>query len=172
MTLIGGRWRVHDVVIDGVSLVDNYAAQFTRVLRTAAFPQLVERLRAIAGTDSGGMAAIDELDAPTEAVMYFAASRADVSAGMRRELHRVAAQAVNRQDRVVVEGHADGRGDIRSNDVLAEQRAEAIRDHLISEGLNANRIVVVGYGDRRPVCQDQTQTCWALNRRAEVRFAP
>ena len=171
MARTGDRWRVHDVLIDGVSLVENYGAQFARVLRTVGFSELVERLRVIVGTEAVGLAAVDAaVDSPADAVVHFAASRADVSVGARRELDNVAAKAANGHERVVVEGHADGRGDVRSNDSLAERRALAIREYLVMKGVDAGRIVVVTRGDRRPVCRDQAESCWALNRRASVRL--
>jgi outer membrane protein OmpA-like peptidoglycan-associated protein len=171
MDRTGDRWRVHDVAIDGVSLVDNYGAQFARVLRTAAFSELVDRLRVIVGTEAGGLTAI-EADAPAETVIYFAANRADVPAGTHRELEEFAAKATNGQRRVVVEGHADARGDARSNESLAQRRALAIRDYLVTRGVAADRIVVVAQGDRRPVCRDQAERCWDLNRRASIQLIP
>ena len=45
---------------------------------------------------------------------------------------------------------------------LAERRALAIREHLVTRGIGADRIAVVTYGDRRPVCLDQAERCWAL----------
>ncbi len=41
----GDRWRVYDVIIEGVSLVGNYRTQFDRVIRSSSYPQLVERLK-------------------------------------------------------------------------------------------------------------------------------
>ncbi|HXX73629.1 MAG TPA: ABC transporter substrate-binding protein [Nitrospiraceae bacterium] len=40
-----GDWRVYDVVVDGVSLVNNYRGQFTKILRSSGYPDLVEQLR-------------------------------------------------------------------------------------------------------------------------------
>ena len=40
-----GRWRVYDVVVEGVSLVSNYRTQFDKVIRTSSYPELVKRLR-------------------------------------------------------------------------------------------------------------------------------
>jgi phospholipid transport system substrate-binding protein len=42
---IAGDWRVYDVVIDGVSLVNNYRSQFARILRSSSYAGLVEQLR-------------------------------------------------------------------------------------------------------------------------------
>jgi outer membrane protein OmpA-like peptidoglycan-associated protein len=172
MARTGERWQVHDVVIDGVSLVENYRAQFARVLQTAPYSELLERLRAAAGPDAPSLAAT-EADAPAQAVVYFRANRADLTADARRELEKVAPKlAANGSAHVVVEGHADGRGDSRSNEALAARRAQAIREHLVESGVDAGRIAIATYGDRRPVCQDQAESCWAQNRRASVRWTP
>jgi phospholipid transport system substrate-binding protein len=41
----GTQWKVYDVVIEGVSLVNNYRNQFNRVIRTASYEELVKRLK-------------------------------------------------------------------------------------------------------------------------------
>ena len=38
-------WRVYDVVIDGVSLVNNYRGQFTKILSSGTYADLVDQLR-------------------------------------------------------------------------------------------------------------------------------
>jgi phospholipid transport system substrate-binding protein len=40
-----GRWRVYDVVIEGVSLVANYRTQFDRVIRSSSYAELIKRLK-------------------------------------------------------------------------------------------------------------------------------
>jgi phospholipid transport system substrate-binding protein len=40
-----GDWRVYDVVIDGVSLVNNYRGQFSKIIRTSSYADLVEKLK-------------------------------------------------------------------------------------------------------------------------------
>ena len=40
-----GDWRVYDVVVDNVSLVSNYRGQFTKILRTSSFQDLIEAIR-------------------------------------------------------------------------------------------------------------------------------
>ena len=39
------EWRVYDVVVDGVSLVNNYRGQFSKILRNGSYADLVEQLR-------------------------------------------------------------------------------------------------------------------------------
>jgi phospholipid transport system substrate-binding protein len=41
----GSAWRVYDVVVDGVSLVNNYRGQFAKILRTSSYADLVDQLR-------------------------------------------------------------------------------------------------------------------------------
>jgi phospholipid transport system substrate-binding protein len=40
-----GEWRVFDILTDGISLVNNYRQQFQRVLRSASYPELLQKLR-------------------------------------------------------------------------------------------------------------------------------
>jgi phospholipid transport system substrate-binding protein len=41
----GDEWRVYDVVVDGISLVNNYRGQFSKILRSGTFADLVDQLR-------------------------------------------------------------------------------------------------------------------------------
>lgn len=41
----GGDWQVYDVVIDGISLVNNYRGQFAKIIRTSSYADLVDTLR-------------------------------------------------------------------------------------------------------------------------------
>ena len=45
MVLGNGRWLVRDVVIEGVSLIANYRAQFTRIIRTSSYAALITKMR-------------------------------------------------------------------------------------------------------------------------------
>ncbi|HSC55958.1 MAG TPA: ABC transporter substrate-binding protein [Nitrospira sp.] len=41
----GSAWRVYDVVVDGVSLVNNYRGQFSKILRNGSYADLIDQLR-------------------------------------------------------------------------------------------------------------------------------
>ena len=175
MAKSGRTWRIHDVIVDGISLVENYRAQFARVMRTSSYDDLLARMKTIADAEiTQGVAALQRAGAEPEVIVaYFDSSGAELSPGARRGLRKTAAWlSADRASRVVVEGHADQRGDQRLNQVLAERRVSAIRDHLVSLGVARDRIEVVTYGDRRPVCREAAETCWAQNRRAVVRVTP
>jgi outer membrane protein OmpA-like peptidoglycan-associated protein len=172
MTRPDGTWLVHDIVIDDVSLVENYGAQFARVLRTSSYAQLVDRLLTMAGAGEPLMAATTAPTRP-DVVVYFDTGRAELGPAGRRDLESAAAWLVsNRQARGLVEGHSDQRGNALLNQVLAEDRANAIREYLMIRGVDADRLVVVPYGTSRPICREAVDTCWAQNRRAVVRLTP
>jgi len=40
-----GEWRVYDIVVDGISMVSNYRAQFTKIIRTSSYEDLVEKMK-------------------------------------------------------------------------------------------------------------------------------
>jgi len=170
MTRSGKGWLVRDVVIDGVSLVENYRAQFARILRTSSYADLVLRLRTVVGAGTRGPIAAP-LPSFEVIVAYFDTSHAELSPAARRDLDRAATWlATNRHARVLVEGHSDQRGDTRPNQALAERRANSIREHLVTQGVDGDRITTVTYAGQRPVCQEPLETCWVQNRRAVVRM--
>ena len=42
---VNGRWKVYDVLIDGVSFVSTYRSEFNRIIQSSSYDELVERLR-------------------------------------------------------------------------------------------------------------------------------
>ncbi|MGH7392571.1 MAG: ABC transporter substrate-binding protein, partial [Candidatus Rokuibacteriota bacterium] len=54
MRLLGGRWVVSDVAVDGVSLMDNYRAQVRRVVERSSYTGLLSEMRARARAAPGG----------------------------------------------------------------------------------------------------------------------
>ncbi|MBF8257124.1 MAG: putative ABC transporter, auxiliary component, ATP-dependent toluene efflux transporter [Anaerolineales bacterium] len=63
----GDRWKVQDVVVDGVSLVMNYRAQFARVLATYPYADLVARMRTEAPSEPPPAASLAAQSAPSTA---------------------------------------------------------------------------------------------------------
>ena len=57
----GAGWAVRDVAIDGVSVIDNYRAQFSRIIREGSYPTLVERLRDKTGNGLVSFASAENL---------------------------------------------------------------------------------------------------------------
>ena len=74
---------------------------------------------------------------------------------------------------VVVEGHTDSNGGANSNMSLSRSRAEAVGDYLSERlGVAGERISSLGYGETRPVANNETAQGRARNRRIEVRITP
>ncbi len=66
---------------------------------------------------------------------------------------------------VTIEGHADERGTNEYNLALGDRRADSAKDFLVDLGISASRLTTISYGEERPLCMDQTEECWAKNRR-------
>ena len=67
---------------------------------------------------------------------------------------------------VVIEGHCDERGTNEYNLALGEKRAKAAKDYLTSLGVMPARLSIITYGEEKPLCTEQNETCWQKNRRA------
>ena len=71
----------------------------------------------------------------------------------------------NRGSGVIVEGHGDERGSREYNLALGERRALAIRDYLISLGVDAASIQTKSLGEEMPVSMGHDESAWRMNRR-------
>jgi peptidoglycan-associated lipoprotein len=69
---------------------------------------------------------------------------------------------------ITIEGHADERGTNEYNLALGERRASAVRDYLTSLGVANDRARTISYGEERPVCTQNEESCWSQNRRAHM----
>jgi peptidoglycan-associated lipoprotein len=78
----------------------------------------------------------------------------------------------NENQLVLIEGHCDERGTNEYNLALGERRAKAAMNYLVSQGVQANRITIISYGEERPLCSEHTESCWAKNRRAHFLVKP
>ncbi|MFQ5898789.1 MAG: peptidoglycan-associated lipoprotein Pal [Candidatus Methylomirabilia bacterium] len=67
---------------------------------------------------------------------------------------------------ILVEGHADERGTNEYNLALGERRAKSTMNYLLAQGVAADRIIIISYGEERPACTRKSEMCWAKNRRA------
>jgi len=78
----------------------------------------------------------------------------------------------NAENLVLIEGHCDERGTNEYNLALGERRAKATMNYLVSQGVQANRITIISYGEERPSCNEKTDSCWSKNRRARFLVKP
>ena len=69
--------------------------------------------------------------------------------------------------RVRVEGHTDSDGSESGNLDLSQKRAESVRDYFVRQGIAADRLTAVGFGETRPIDTNRTASGKAANRRVE-----
>ncbi len=71
---------------------------------------------------------------------------------------------------VTIEGHTDNVGSPSYNQNLSENRASAVRNYLVDQGVSSSRISAYGYGETRPKASNGTPEGRQLNRRVEIRI--
>ncbi len=68
-----------------------------------------------------------------------------------------------------ISGHTDNAGDDESNLILSKKRAEAVKNYLVSKGIDATRFVINYYGETKPIADNSTTEGRAKNRRVEMK---
>ncbi|MEC9343883.1 MAG: OmpA family protein [Pseudomonadota bacterium] len=71
-----------------------------------------------------------------------------------------------------IDGHTDNTGSPQYNQALSERRAVSVAQYLNSRGVDPRRLLVVGYGQARPIAPNDSESGRAANRRVEIRIAP
>lgn len=70
---------------------------------------------------------------------------------------------------IQLEGHTDYLGPAKQNLELSEKRVLAVKDYLVSKGINKARIKTKAFGGTKPLSKEDTPEAHAANRRVEVR---
>jgi phage tail-like protein len=84
-------------------------------------------------------------------------------------LDNVANFAKNNPDaRITVEGHTDNVGSDASNMTLSQQRADSVKQYLVGQGTDPGQITATGYGETRPIADNNTASGRSQNRRVTV----
>jgi outer membrane protein OmpA-like peptidoglycan-associated protein len=85
------------------------------------------------------------------------------------------AEALKAQDsdkRMIVEGHTDSQGTDRINQPLSLNRADAVRNYLVSRGVESDKISAIGMGSSHPIVDNSNAENRANNRRVEIIIQP
>ena len=73
----------------------------------------------------------------------------------------------NKNTKIEIGGHTDSRGEKELNKQISQDRANSVRDALITLGISADRLTAVGYGEDFPIAKDDENGLSEINRRVE-----
>ena len=103
----------------------------------------------------------------------FASNQSKVNPEAQQSLASITAVLEEyRNTRISIYGHTDDVGEERYNQVLSQRRAQSVADYLVKGGVAAKRIVIIGYGESRPLADNASEEGRARNRRIELLLEP
>jgi peptidoglycan-associated lipoprotein len=76
----------------------------------------------------------------------------------------------NRQFKMLIQGNTDERGSREYNIALGQKRADAVKKALMLMGAREDQVESVSLGEEKPSCVDQSEACWAKNRRGDMLY--
>lgn len=140
------------------TVTDNSGLSVTSVARTE-----------ILNAEFDYCAYFDEFRSEFEQGILFNSGSAALTGDTQKVLNRLA-KFIKKcgQRSVLIKAHTDNVGDETKNQKLSEQRAEAVKKHLIKKGVDANLLQSVGYGSMQPIAPNDTPENKAKNRRVEL----
>lgn len=115
----------------------------------------------------------DILAVTFKADFMFDVNSSVIKPGAYQEIDRVA-QVLNKypQTRIRIEGHTDSTGSEEYNQRLSEQRAEAVKNALITRSVDPARLETIGMGESSPIAGNDTEAGRQINRRVKVVIIP
>jgi len=103
--------------------------------------------------------------------LIFEQGESGITADSYAELNRLVALMDQNQGMVIqLEGHTDFRGSKKLNMNLSEDRVNAVKSYLVSQGVHPRRIKTKAYGGTRPLVKEGSIDAASVNRRVEVRI--
>lgn len=141
------------------------------LLETASFEQpfLLEiALQPITGADEASATAPKPSKPVVLRNVFFETGSAALLPESTNELNRLLALLNDVPTlRIQINGHTDHVGDDASNQALSENRAKAVYDYLVQNGISADRLRFKGFGETQPIDTNETDEGRARNRRTE-----
>jgi outer membrane protein OmpA-like peptidoglycan-associated protein len=132
-----------------------------------------ELRESLAGTGVDVVRKGDDIVLNMPSAITFGFNSSELNPAFYSVLDRVAnVTSQNPQTMLEVAGHTDSIGSDAYNDQLSQRRAQAVANYLSSRGVNSNRLMTVGGGERYPVASNETEEGRAQNRRVEISVMP
>ena len=180
------------LVVGGEAESEEQAAEFLRRLQSSATASLpivselswpepkrepeaapepvVEAQPAMPSTPEARQCQVDFNALLAEEKIEFATNRALINVASHDLLNRLAQASRTCPDaRFEVGGHTDSRGADDYNQQLSEARAQSVTEFLVRAGIADDKISAIGYGETRPVGDNETVEGRSANRRIEIR---
>ncbi len=102
--------------------------------------------------------------------VHFAFDSADLTREARVLLDRVVEGLRNQPSlRMAIAGHTDSLGTEAYNQALSLRRADSVRRFLVDQGIGSDRLLTEGFGELRPIANNETEEGRSTNRRVEFR---
>ncbi|MFL5763041.1 MAG: OmpA family protein [Bacteroidia bacterium] len=102
--------------------------------------------------------------------VFFETAKSDLKPESKTELNKlVAFLKANKTMKGELDGHTDNVGDKKSNQLLSQNRAKAVYDYLVANGIEAVRLSYKGFGDTRPKVPNDSDEHRQMNRRTEFK---
>src|SRR5215469_13687939 len=137
---------------------------------TAAAPATVATPPATAPAPAPQMNPLDDPNSPlANRTVYFDFDKSDIKPEFLDTLTAHAKYLVaNPTQKIRIEGYTDERGTVEYNIALGDRRAQAVRRFMLFQGVSADQITTVSYGESLPADPGHDETAWAKNRRAII----
>ena len=109
----------------------------------------------------------DEIKLAAQGI-YFESNKDVIKSVSFKNLDRLAEIMVEyKEAQVIIEGHTDSEGADAANMTLSQKRADAVKRYIASKGVAASRMTAIGYGETKPVADNDSADGRALNRRVD-----
>lgn len=102
--------------------------------------------------------------------IFFDLGKASLREDSKKELDKLFEILSNSDIVIELGGHTDSIGKDEANLLLSQERVNSVRTYLTDKGINPNRILAVGYGEKFPVAMNSTDEGRQLNRRVEAKI--
>ena len=102
--------------------------------------------------------------------IHFASNSAEIRERDKEELDRLYERLSNNSlTQIELASHTDSIGSDESNMRLSQRRSNSVKKYLVEKGIDENRIIAKGYGEKEPKESNKSPAGRAINRRTEVR---
>jgi len=113
--------------------------------------------------------AVTQAETELSNTFYFDFDDASIRPNARPIIEAHAERLKNSNQPITIEGYADERGTEAYNKQLGQRRADAVKELLVSMGVQSNQIETVSYGENNPQDAARNEMAWQKNRRVVLK---